>query len=104
MIECHALPTATPYLVSGIYYIYINGTKQTGITIDNIVLYERQERIDGTFVGIIRKVQISTTMLATRPDRNAKLVIDGTEYSFKDPIKRINPKIVTFWESEIKTK
>jgi len=104
MIECHALPTATPYLVSGTYFAYTNGVKQAGVTLTNIVLYERQEQIENGFIGIVRKVQISTTMLATRPDRNATIAINGTTYSFKDPVKRCNPAFVDFWESEIKTK
>jgi hypothetical protein len=104
MIECHALPTATPYIVSGTYFDYSNGVKQEGVALTNIVLYERQERVENGFVGIVRKMQISTTILSTKPDRNATIVINGTTYSFKDPVKKSNPAFVDFWESEVKTK
>jgi hypothetical protein len=102
MIECYTLPTARPYLVTGTYYIRTNGVTSAGVTIPNIVLFEKNEYVENKFVGIIRKVQISTTSLATRPDRTSKLVIAGQEYSFKDPIKRQNPMFIDFWESEIK--
>jgi len=102
MIECFDLPTAKPYLVTGLYQTRTNGVLDIGVEISNIVLFEKNEMVENKFVGIIRKVQISSTYLATKPDKKAQLTIDGTEYTFKDPVERKNPGFVSFWESEIK--
>jgi hypothetical protein len=104
MVECFNLPTAKPYLVTGIYYTRTNGVKDTGVVIPNIVLFEKNEVVESKVVGIIRKVQISTTYLLDRPSKNATLEIDGDIYDFKDPVKRKNPLYVDFWESEVKIK
>lgn len=102
MIECFNLPTAKPYLVTGLYYTRTNGVKDVGIEISNIVLFEKNEMVENKFVGIIRKVQISSTFLAAKPDKKAQLEVDGIIYNFKDPVERKNPGFVSFWESEIK--
>ncbi len=103
MIECYDLPTAKPYLCTGTYVTRTNaGSKSAGVEISSVVLYEKNEYVENKFVGIIRKVQISTTSLATKPDRNALLIIDGVTYKFDDPVKRQNPMFVDFWEDIIK--
>lgn len=103
MLECYNLPTATPYLVSGTYYTRSsNGVKSQGVELSNIVLYETMERVENGFLGIIRKVQISTTTLATKPQRKGELVINGETYTFEDPVLRKNPLYVDFWECEVK--
>jgi hypothetical protein len=103
MLECYESPTAIPYLVSGTYYTRTsNGVKSEGVELSNIVLYETRERVENGFIGIIRKVQISTSILDTKPQRKGELVIDGETYSFEDPVLRKNPLYVDFWESEVK--
>ena len=102
MLECFNLPPATPYLVSGTYYTRTNGVKSIGVGLSNIVLYETRERVENGFLGIIRKVQISTSTLATKPQRKGELLINGETYTFEDPVLRKNPLYVDFWESEVK--
>jgi hypothetical protein len=45
MVECFNLPTAKPYLVTGIYYTRTNGVKDTGVVIPNIVLFEKNPKL-----------------------------------------------------------
>lgn len=103
MMEIHAIPTAVPYNETATYYTYVNGEKQAGVPLNPVVFYDREGRLETGMLGIIKMIQISTSVLATKPKLNDIIEIDGQEYKFISPIKKANPGFVTFWESEVKS-
>lgn len=107
MIECHELPTANVF--SAVYYTYSQATSTTkrvrnaGVTLSSVVLIERSGMLGNGLTGIKRMVQISTSILATKPKEGNEITIDDTNYKIMNPVTRVNPGFVTFYEAEIKT-
>lgn len=101
MIEIYNLPTAKPYLKTATYWSSVIASPEYTY-LNKVVVWETKELVDNKFIGIVKKVQISTSELSEKPSRGGRIKIDDITYSFQNPVKVQNPAIKTFWESEIK--
>jgi len=99
MIECHDLPTAKVF--AGTLFRIAGNSFDAGTEVSKIVMFDKKMTLaSGTF-GIIRCIQISSSILAAIPLPNSKLTIGNEDYKIINPQRHDNPAFVTFWESEI---
>lgn len=107
MIEVHSLPTADVY--SAVYYTYVEATvstkrvRSTGANLSSVVLIERSGLLESGLTGVKRYLQVSTSILATKPKEGDAITIDGVNYKIMSPRTRKNPAFVTFYEADLKT-
>lgn len=99
MIECHDLPTAKVF--AGTLFRIAGNSFDAGTAVSKIVMFDKKMTLTGGTFGIIRCMQISSSVLPAIPLHNSMLRIDGTDYKILNPQRHDNPAFVTFWESEI---
>lgn len=100
MLEVHDLPTAEVYTAT--YYTYTSGVRDSGETLQKVVMYDLKTMLESGVPGVKRYVQISSTILADIPRHNDEITIDSVNYKILNPTRCANPAFVTFWESELK--
>ena len=100
MLEVHNMPTAEVY--SAEYIAITNNEHANAVTIDKLVMYDKQTMLESGVFGIKRYIQISSSQLATIPNNNDIIEVDSVQYRILNPTRCANPAFVTFWETELK--
>lgn len=89
-MEVHHQDSCIP--VSAIYFPYIDSKKQDGITLDEVVFYEKTGLLESGKYGIIYNLQIAVSQLNTKPKQNDIITIGDDKYQF-DTVKLMNNNV-----------
>lgn len=106
MLNCFSLPSCRP--INGVYYRVVANNNQTqkttgGLNLNNLVIYDKNGIIEGGFVGVVKKIQISTSIITFIPNENDKIKIKNSTYKLRNIIfKDQNPYFIPFYEADLK--
>ena len=102
MIEIHTLPTAIPYLHEGEIGEFSNGSIGAYTYVSKLVMYDKNTRLAGGEMGVVRMCQLSSSQYPTLPAANSKIKIADKTYRVEEPMLRANPAFVTFYEFKLR--